>query len=134
MRLLAAGAFAVVAVSGVAYGHTPDRLARPQARSAQSLSIGDVRVQRRAPGGRVRGSVAADPAGVVLEVVVQRGGRRVGHSTVTSAGTRTRFSVRLNRASRARLRRVGHLDLKVEASTSGPGTSLYTAVTARVTR
>jgi hypothetical protein len=135
MRLLAAAAVATFAVSGVVYGHTSDRPAQPVARAAQSLAMSNLRVERRAPGGRVRASVAASPAGVALEAVARRGARRVGHRTLTAAaGGRTRFSVRLDRASRARLRRVGHLDLKVEVSTSGPGTHLSVATTARVTR
>jgi hypothetical protein len=136
-RLLVAGALAALAVPGVVDGRMPDRGATaPQAAgAAQSLSIGDMRVQRRAPGGRVRGSVAVSPAGTALVVVVRRGGRRIGRRTLTtSARARTRFSVRLDRASRARLRRVGHLDVQVQATVSGPGTRVSTGRSARVTR
>jgi hypothetical protein len=134
MRLLAVVALAVPAML---YGHALDGLAagRPATRAVQPLSVGDLRVQHRAPGGRVRGSVAAAPAGTALDVVVRRGGRRVGHRTLTAAsGPRTSFSVRLNPSSRARLRRAGHLDLKIDASASGPGTRVSTGTTARVTR
>jgi hypothetical protein len=51
-----------------------------------------------------------------------------------AASPRTRFSVRLDRASRARLRRVGHLDLRIEVTASGAGTRVSTSTTARVTR
>jgi acyl dehydratase len=103
-------------------------------RAAQSLTLGDLRVQRRAPGGRVRGSLAAAPAGARLEVVVRLGSRRVGHRTVVAAGGRTRFSVRVDRASRARLRRMGHLDLRIDATAGGAGARVSTSTTARVTR
>jgi hypothetical protein len=137
MRLLAIVALAPLALPGAVDGHMPDGLAapRPAVTAAQSLTISDLRVQRRAPGGRVRGSVAVGPAGVALGVVVRRGGRRVGHSTLTTAaGARTSFSVRVDRASRARLRRVGHLDLRVEVTASAPGTHVSAGTGARVTR
>jgi hypothetical protein len=138
MRLFVIAMLAVfVLPAAVVYGRGPDALgtARPMVRAAQSLTIGDLRVQRRAPGGRVRGSVAVGPAGAALEVVVRRGAKRVGHRTLTaSAGGRTRFSVRVDRASRARLRRAGHLDLRVDVTASAPGTRVSTGATARVIR
>jgi hypothetical protein len=124
-------AVVALAVPAMLYGHAPDGLAagQPATRAAQPLSIGDLRVQH------VRGSVAAAPPGTPLDVVVRRGGRRIGHRTLTAApGPRTSFSVRLNPASRAHLRRVGHLDLKIDASASGAGTRVSTGTTARVTR
>jgi hypothetical protein len=136
MRLLVVVALAALAVPVVVYGHTPDGLAaaQPAVKAAQSLTIGDLRVQRRAPGGRVRGSVAVGPAGAALAVVVRRGGRRVGHRTLTAAsGRRTSFSVRLDGASRARLSRVGHIDLQIEVIASAPGTRVSTGTSARVT-
>jgi hypothetical protein len=136
MRLHVIVALAAFAVPGVAYGHKPDGLApaHPVVRTAQSLIISDLRVQRRAPGGRVRGTVAVSPAGAALEVVVRRGARRVGHGTLTAAaGPRTSFSVLVDRASRARLRRAGHLDLRIEVSASAPGTHVSTGISARVT-
>lgn len=132
--LLAIAALAALAVPGAVHADRPDAPAPVTARAAQSLTLSDLRVQRRAPGGRVRGSVAAAPAGTALAVVVRRGSRRVGRRTVTATGGRTRFSVRVDRASRARLRRVGHLDLRVEVSAAGPGTRVSTATSARVTR
>jgi hypothetical protein len=137
MRLLVIVALAPLAVPGVVHGHKPDGLtaARPAVRAAQSLTISDLRVQRRATGGRIRGSVAVGPAGTALGVVVRRGGRRVGHRTLTAvAGARTRFSVRVDRASRARLQRVGHLDLQIEVTASAPGTHVSASTSARVTR
>jgi hypothetical protein len=137
MRLLAVVVLAVCAVPVVVCGRTSDGLAAPPqaVRAAQSLTIGDLRVQRRAPGGRVRGSVAVGPAGAALEVVARRGGRRVGHRTLTAAaGPRTSFSVRLDAASRARLRRAGRLDLRIEVIASAPGTRVSSGVSARVTR
>jgi hypothetical protein len=128
---------AFVLPAAVVYGHGPEGLgtARPMVEAAQSLTIGDLRVQRRAAGGRVRGSVAVGPAGAALEVVVRRGAKRVGHTTLTaSAGARTSFSARVDRASRARLRRAGHLDLRVDVTASAPGTRVSTSTTARVTR
>jgi hypothetical protein len=138
MRLLVIVALAASAVpAGVVYGHKPDDPggAPSAARAAQSLAIGDLRIQRRAPAGRVRASVAASPAGAVLDVVVRRGARHAGHVAVTaSAGARTSFSVRVDRASRARLRRVGHLDLRVDVTATAPGTRVSTGTSARVTR
>ena len=138
MRLPAIVVLAALAVPAAAgYGHGPDELgAAPSAvRAAQSLTIGDLRVQRRAPAGRVRASVAVGPSGAALEVVVRRGARRVGRTTLTaSAGARTSFSVRVDRASRARLRRAGHLDLRVDVTASAPGTRVSTGSTARVIR
>jgi len=137
MRLLVIVALAPLAVPGVVYGHTPDGLAaaRPAVRAAQSLTISDLRVQRRAPAGRVRGSVAVGPAGTALGVVVRRGDRRVGHGTLAAAaGARTSFSVRVDRATRARLQRVGHLDLQIEVTASAPGTHVSASTSARVTR
>jgi hypothetical protein len=59
----------------------------------------------------------------------------VGHGTLAaSAGPRTSFSVRLNAASRARLRRVGHLDVHIEVTASAPGSRVSTGVSAHVTR
>jgi hypothetical protein len=137
MRRLVIVAAAALAMPVVVYGDKPDAVvaAQPAVRTAQSLTISDLRVQRRAPGGRVRGSVAVGPADTALEVVVQRGGRRAGHRALTAgAGARTSFSVRLNPASRARLRRAGHLDLRIEVTASAPGTRVSTATSARVTR
>jgi hypothetical protein len=135
--LLAIVALTACALSAVAYGPRPDARASGQtaAGAAQSLQLGDLRVERRAPGGRVRGSLAAAPAGVGLKIVVRRGARAAGSRTVTAAASaRTRFSVRLDRASRARLRRVGHLDVRIEVTASGAGTRVSTSTTARVTR
>ena len=137
MRPLVIVALAALAGPGVVYGHKPEGLAaaRPAVRATQSLTISDVRVQRRAPGGRVRASVAVGPAGTALGVVVRRGGRRIGRGTlVAAAGARTSFSVRVDRASRARLRRVGHLDLQIEVTASAPGTHVSASTSARVTR
>lgn len=137
VRLLAIVAFVAFAVPGVVYGHERDGLVAryPEARAAQSLTISGLRVQRRAPGGHVRGSVAIGPAGTALEVVVRRGARRVGRGTLTaSASARTSFSVRLDAASRARLRRTGHLDLRIEVSASAPGAHVSASTSARVTR
>jgi hypothetical protein len=138
MRLLAIVVLAALAAPVAAvYGHEPDELraAQPAVRAAQSLTIGDLRIQRRAPAGRVRGSVAVGPSGAALEVAVLRGARRVGRATlIASAGARTSFSVRVDRANRARLRRVGHLDLRVDVTASAPGTRVSTGTTARVTR
>jgi hypothetical protein len=137
MRLLVIVALASLAVPGVVYGHAPDGLApaRQAVTAAQSLTISDLRVQRRAPGGRVRGSVAVGPAGTALEVVARHGGRRVGRGTLAAAtGARTSFSVRVDRASRARLQRVGHLDLQIEVTASAPGTHVSASTSARVTR
>jgi len=137
MRLLGIAALAAVAMPSVVYGHRPDGLAaaHPAVRAAQSLTISDLRVRRRAPGGRVRGSVAVGPSGVALEVVVRRGARRVGHDSLTaSAAARTSFFVRLNEASRARLRRTGRLDLRIEVTASAPGTRVSASTSARVTR
>jgi|SRR5215218_3928425 len=137
MRLLVVVALAAFAVPAVVHGYERDGLgaARPTVGAAQALTISDLRVQRRAPGGRVRGSVAVGPAGVALEVVVRRGARRVGRRTLTAgSGARTRFSVRLDRASRARLRRVGHLDVSVEGMATAPGTRVSNSTSARVTR
>jgi hypothetical protein len=135
--LLAIVVLAALGLAAVVSG--PGRQARAgepaAAGAAQALSLGDLRVQRRAPGGRVRGSLVAAPAGVALQIVVRRGTRPAGRRTVTAAaGARTRFSVRLDRSSRARLRRVGHLDVRIEASASGAGTRVSTSTTARVTR
>jgi len=130
-------ALAALAVPGVVYGHKADGLASgpPAVRAAQSLTISDLRVQRRAPAGRVRGSVAVGPAGTALKVLVRRGTMRVGHRTLTAAaGARTRFSVRLDRPSRARLQRVGHLDLWIDVQASGPGGDVSTGTGTRVTR
>jgi hypothetical protein len=135
--LLAIVALAAFALSAVVSGPRPEARASGQtaAGAAQSLQLGDLRVQPRAPGGRVRGSLAAAPAGVELKIVVQRGSRSAGRRTVTAAGSaRTRFAVRVDRASRARLRRVGHLDLRIEVTASGAGTRVSTSITARVTR
>jgi len=135
--LLAIVALAAFALSAAVSGPSPDARASGQtaAGAAQSLQLGDLRVQRRAPGGRVRGSVAAAPAGVGLKIVVRRGSRPAGSRTVTAAASaRTRFSVRLDRASRARLRRVGHLDVRIDVAASGAGTHVSTSTTARVTR
>jgi hypothetical protein len=145
MNLRLVVALAAFAVPVIACGHTPDGLAaaaaaaaaatEPTVRAAQSLTIGDLRVRRRAPAGRVRGSVAVGPAGAALEVVVRQGGRRVGHGTLAAAaGPRTSFSVRLNSASRARLRRAGHLDLQIEVTASAPGSRVSTGASAHVTR
>jgi hypothetical protein len=137
MRLLALVVLALCAAPVVVCAHTSDGLAAtPQAVSAaQSLTISDLRVRRRAPGGRVRASVAVGPAGVALEVFVRRGGRRVGHRTLTAAAAaRTSFSVRLDAASRSRLRRAGRLDLRIEVIASAPGTRVSSGVSARVTR
>jgi hypothetical protein len=139
MRLLALVVLAVCvcAVPVVVCAHTSDALAAapPTVSAAQSLTISDLRVRRRAPGGRVRASVAVGPAGVALEVVVRRGGRRVGHRTLTAAAAaRTSFSVRLDAASRSRLRRAGRLDLRIEVIASAPGTRVSSGVSARVTR
>lgn len=137
MRLLVFVALAAFAVPGVVYGHEPNGLAASQstASAAQSLTISELRVQRRAPGGRVRGSVAVGPAGVALRVVARRVDRRVGQSTLTAAAAeRTSFSVRLNRASRALLRRVGYLDLRIEVTASASSTRVSNAITARVAR
>ena len=128
---------ALAVPAAVVYGHEPDRLGRAQTmvRAAQSLAIGDLRVQRRAPGGRVRASVAVGPAGAALEVVVRRGAKHVGHAALTAgAGARTSFSVRLDRASRARLQRAGHLDLRIDVTASAPGTRVSTGTSARVSR
>ncbi|MEA2274485.1 MAG: hypothetical protein QOI98_3193 [Solirubrobacteraceae bacterium] len=136
MRLLVIVALVPFAVPGVVYGHKADGLAAAHqaVRAAQSLTISDLRVQRRAPAGRVRGSVAAGPAGAALGVVVRRGDRRVGHGTLTAtAGARTSFAVRIDRASRARLQRVGHLDLRVEVTASAPGAHVSASTGARVT-
>ena len=136
-RLLVMAALALLAAPGVVDGHAPAEPAaiHPAVGAQQSLTISDMRVQRRAPGGRVRGSVAVRPAGAALEVVVRRGGRRVGHRTLTTAaGARTSFSVRVDRASRARLRRVGHLDLRIDATATAPGIRVSTGTVARVTR
>jgi hypothetical protein len=134
--LLAIAALAALAVPGAVRADRPAAPARAPvtAGAAQSLTLSGLRVQRRAPGGRVRASVAAAPAGLALAVVVRRGSRRVGRRTVTATGGRTGFSVRLERASRARLRRVGHLDLTVEVSAAGPGAHVAAATSTRVTR
>jgi hypothetical protein len=136
MRLLVIVALAALAAPGVVHGHVPGALVSGSAAAgaAQSVSIGDVRVQRRASGGRVRGSVAIAPAGVRFKVVVRRGARVIGRGSGTSAAGRTSFSVRVNRASRARLRRVGHLDVLVDVSVSGPNVFGSAGTTARVTR
>jgi hypothetical protein len=138
MRLLVIVVLAAFALPAtVVYGNDPDGsgAAQTPVRAAQSLTIGDLRVQRRAPGGRVRASVAVGPAGAALEVIVRRGAKRVGLARLTaSAGARTSLSVRLDQASRARLRRAGHLDLRVDVTASGPGTRVSTGTTARVTR
>jgi hypothetical protein len=135
--LLALVALAAFALAAVVSGAGLEARASEQtaAGAAQSLRLGDLRVQRRAPGGRVRGSLAAAPAGAALEIVVRRGARPAGRRTVTAAASgRTRFSVRLDRASRARLRRAGHLDVRVDVTASGAGTRVSTGTTARVTR
>ncbi|MDQ1725027.1 MAG: hypothetical protein QOG52_2055 [Frankiaceae bacterium] len=137
MRRLVIAALATFAVPGVVYAHQPDGvLATPPAvRAAQSLTISDLHVERRAGGGRVRGSVAVGPAGAALEVVIRRGARRAGHGTLTaSAGARTSFSVGLTQSSRARLQRTGHLYLRVAVTASGPGAQVSTSTSARVTR
>jgi hypothetical protein len=137
MRLVIVALAAFAVPAAVVYGHTPEELgaAHSAVRAAQSLTIGDLRVQRRAPGGRVRGNVAVGPGGAALEVVVRRGARRVGHGTLTaSAGARTSFSVRVDRVSRARLQRAGHLDLRVDVTATAPGTQVSTGTSARVTR
>ena len=134
--LLAIAALAALAVPSAVHADRPAAPAQAAvtAGAPQALMLSDLRVQRRAPGGRVRGSVAASPADVALAVVVRRGSRRVGRRTATATGGRTDFSVRLDRASRARLRRVGHLDLRIEVTAAGPGTRVSTATSARVTR
>jgi hypothetical protein len=137
MRRIVVVALVASAMAVVVYGDRPGESAAAQTtvRAAQSLTISDLRVQRRAPGGRVHGSVAVGPAGTTLEVVVKRGGRHVGHRALTaSAGARTSFSVRLDHPSPARLRRVGHLDLRVEVTASGPGSRVSAGTSARVTR
>ena len=136
-RLFVIVALAAFAVPGIVQAHKPAGLAAadPAVRAAQTLTISDLRVQRRAPGGRVRGSVAVGPAGAALGVVVRRAGRRVGSRRLTAAaGARTSFSVRVNRASRARLARVGHLDLRIDVTASAPGTQVSAGTGARVTR
>jgi hypothetical protein len=137
MRLLAVVALAALTVPSVVYGDRADRFAAAQmaVNAAQSLELGNMRVARRAPGGRVRGSVDVAPAGLTFKITVRRGARVVGRRTMTAAAAgRTSFSVRVDRASRARLRRAGHLDVYVKASVSTPNLSGSTGTTARVVR
>jgi hypothetical protein len=134
--LAALAALAALATPGAVQGRAADagHSSTLAVRAAQALTISDLRVQRRAPGGRVRGDVVASPAGMALRIVVRRGAQRVGHRRVIARGGRTSFSVRIDRASRGRLRRVGHLDLQVEVGASGPGTNVSTSRSARVIR
>jgi hypothetical protein len=136
MRVLVTVAVAAFAALGVVSGHTPEALlpGSASASAAESISVGNVRVQRRAPGGRVRGSVSVTPAGTGFTVVVRRGARVIGRRTGTAAAGRTRFSVRVDRASRARLRRVGHLNVSVDVVVAGPNIFGTAGTTARVIR
>jgi plastocyanin len=79
-----------------------------------AATIDDLRVRRRAKGGRVRLRAAVGPAGTELTIVVRRAGKRVGRRTVTvqEAGV-VAFTVRLNRATRRALRRAGKLRVQV---------------------
>lgn len=85
--LLAIAALAALAVPSAVHADRPAAPARAAvtAGAAQALMLSDLRVQRRAPGGRVRGSVAASPADVALAVVVRRPPRAAGRTSPSAS-------------------------------------------------